>query len=90
MMNTENENNDLDEFDDDSDQEWKARRIVHIANGVNELFYWNKKEAYTLLQVAGHQLPGGLPRDGFISSIRDTGSNVKTKYSGQIDSDLSL
>ena len=41
--------------------------IVHTANGASELFYWNKKEAYTLLQVAGHQLPGGLPRDGFVS-----------------------
>ena len=64
--------------------------IVHTANGASELFYWNKKEAYTLLQVAGHQLPGGLPRDGFVSSICDTGSNVKTKYSGQTGTDDSV
>ena len=57
--------------------------IMHTMNGSNELFYWNKREAYALLQGAGHQLPGGLPQDGFVSSIKDTGSNVKTKYAGQ-------
>ena len=43
------------------------------------MFYWNKKEAVALAQRAGLQLPGGLPKDGFIHSIRESGSKVNTK-----------
>ena len=43
------------------------------------MFYWNKKEAVALAQLAGLQLPGGLPKDGFIHSIRESGSKVNTK-----------
>lgn len=50
------------------------------SNNDNKLFYWNKKEAVSLLQRAGLQLSGGLPQDGFIHSIRDKGSKVKWKF----------
>ena len=55
--------------------------INNTVNGGVELFYWNKKEAITLLQKAGLQLPSGLPQDGFVHSITDVGSKVKTKFS---------
>lgn len=48
--------------------------------GKIEVFYWNKKEAITLLQRAGLQLPGGLPQDGFVHSIREKGANINTKF----------
>ncbi len=44
------------------------------------LLYWNKKEATALLQAPGHQLPNHLPQDGFIHSIHESGSTVKTRY----------
>ncbi len=44
------------------------------------LYYWNKKEALTLLQRAGRQLPRRLPQDGFIHSIREKGTNVNQKF----------
>ena len=51
------------------------------ANGKFSLLYWNKKDAITLLQSAGLQLPGSLiPRDGFIHSIRENNSPVKYKF----------
>jgi hypothetical protein len=53
--------------------------INNTVNGVVELFYWNKKEAITLLQNNGLQLSKTLPQDGFVHSIHDNGSNVKTK-----------
>ena len=37
--------------------------------GNKAMFYWNKKEALSLLQRAGVQYPSGLPQDGFIHSI---------------------
>ena len=54
--------------------------INNTVNGQKELFYWNKKEALSLLQTAGHRLPGNLPQDGFVHSIREDGSKVKTKF----------
>ena len=53
--------------------------ILDELNGQTSLFYWNKKEAVALAQLAGLQLPGGLPKDGFIHSIRESGSKVNTK-----------
>ncbi len=53
--------------------------ILDELNGQTSLFYWNKKEAVALAQRAGLQLPGGLPKDGFIHSIRESGSKVNTK-----------
>ena len=48
--------------------------------GKFSLLYWNKKEAMSLLQQQGLQLPGLLiPHDGFINSIRDPRSPVKPK-----------
>lgn len=54
--------------------------ISSEANGSIAMFYWNKKEAVSLLQRAGLQLPGCLPQDGFIHSIREKGANVNTKF----------
>ena len=54
--------------------------INNTVNGKTELFYWNKNEAITLLQGAGHQLSSSLPQDGFVYSIRDNGSKVKRKF----------
>lgn len=56
------------------------KAIETDSNNDNKLFYWNKKEALSLLQRAGLQLSGGLPQDGFIHSIRDKGSKVKWKF----------
>lgn len=56
------------------------KAINNTVNGGVELFYWNKKETITLLQSAGLQLPGSLPRDGFVHSITDIGSKVKSKF----------
>ena len=53
--------------------------ILDELNGQTSLFYWNKKEAVALAQRAGLQLPGGLPKDGSIHSIRESGSKVNTK-----------
>ena len=49
------------------------------SKGVPELFYWNKKEAISLLQKRGLQLPNVLPQDDFANSIRKKTSNVKVK-----------
>lgn len=54
--------------------------IVDESSGVFSLLYINKKEASSLLQIAGLQLPGGLSYDGFIHSIRESDSPVKAKY----------
>ena len=53
--------------------------ILDELNGKTSLFYWNKKEAVALAQRAGLQLPSGLPKDGSIHSIRESGSKVNTK-----------
>ena len=50
------------------------------ANGKKDIFFWNKKEAVSLLQGARLQLPRGLPKDGFIHSIRENGTNINTKF----------
>lgn len=60
--------------------------IDNTVNGSKELFYWNKKEAVSLLQRAGLQLPGWLPQDGFVNSIRDTQSNVKVRMNDVTES----
>lgn len=44
------------------------------------MFYWNKKEAVSLLQRARRQSPSALPQDGFVHSIRKKGANVKWKF----------
>jgi len=55
--------------------------IKDDAAGKFSLLYINKKEAVSLLQRDGHQLSGRLiPRDGFIHSIRESGSPVKPKF----------
>ena len=53
--------------------------ILDELNGKTSLFYWNKKEAVALAQRAGLQLPSGLPKDGSMHSIRESGSKVNTK-----------
>ena len=61
--------------------------IIDEANGKFSLLYWNKKEAVSLLQSAGLQLPGSLiPRDGFIHSIRENNSPVKYKFKNVTES----
>ena len=50
------------------------------ANGKTSLFFWNKKEALSLLRVPGLQLPNQTPQDGFIHSIREKGANVNTRF----------
>ena len=53
--------------------------IDNTVNGKTELFYWDKKRSLALLHLAGLQLPGNLPQDGFVHSIREPGSFVKAK-----------
>ena len=53
--------------------------IDNTINGKTELFYWDKKRSLALLHLAGLQLPGNLPQDGFVHSIREPGSFVKAK-----------
>lgn len=60
--------------------------VESTINGKNELFYWNKKEALTLLQERGLQLPNGLPQEDFANSIRNNSSNVKTKFNDVTES----
>lgn len=50
------------------------------ANKKTSMFYWNKKEALSLLQRPGLQLPNRLPQDGFVHSIREKGANVNIKF----------
>ena len=58
-----------------------AEAVKDEAAGKFSMLYWNKKEATSLLQQAGLQLPGLLmPRDGFIHSIRESASPVKVKF----------
>lgn len=55
--------------------------INEESNGKFSVLYWDKKEAISLLQRAGLQLPGTLmPHDGFIHSIRESSSPVKMKF----------
>ena len=54
--------------------------IADEMNGQFSLLYINKKEAESILQSAGLQLPGGLRYDGFIHSIREANSPVKPKF----------
>ena len=61
--------------------------IINDADGKFALLYNNKKEAMTLLQGAGLQLPRGLiPRDGFLHSIREKESPVKPKFENVTES----
>lgn len=61
--------------------------IIDDNNGNFSLLYINKKEALSLLQGAGLQLPSGLmPRDGFIHSIREKASPVKPKFENVTES----
>ena len=60
--------------------------VENTINGKNELFYWNKKEALTLLQERGLQLPNGLPQEDSVNSIRNNSSNVKTKFNDVTES----
>ena len=53
--------------------------VSNEISGITNLYYWNKKEAVALMHNAGLQLPGNLPKDGFMHSIRESGSNVNTK-----------
>lgn len=53
--------------------------IDNTVNGKTKLFYWDKKRSLALLHLAGLQLPGNLPQDGFVHSIREPGSLVKAK-----------
>ncbi len=46
------------------------------AQGNTSVFYWNKKEALSLLQRSGLQLSTQLPQDGFVHSIRENDAFV--------------
>ena len=50
--------------------------LIDEANNKTSMFYWNKKEALSLLQRPGLRLPNPLPRDGFIHSITEKRSPV--------------
>lgn len=52
------------------------------ANGETSLFYWDKEKATTLLRMARVTMPkaSAQARNGYVSSIRDAGSNVKPKF----------
>ncbi len=54
--------------------------LFDIEKGGQSLFYWNKKEALTLLQTLGRQLPNHLPQDGLLHSIRENGTNVNPRF----------
>lgn len=55
--------------------------IERKAKGLgNDLFYWDKNEAISLLRRAGLQLPGGSPQDGLVYSIREKGAGVNLKF----------
>ena len=56
-----------------------ANALVQESQGKMSVYYWNKKEATTLLQRAGVQFPSALPQDGFVHSIREKGSPVNAK-----------
>ncbi len=60
--------------------------VESTINGKNELFYWTKKEALTLLHEEGLQLPSFLPQEDFVNSIRNNSSNVKTKFNDVTES----
>ena len=54
--------------------------IQQERNGKIAVYYYNKKIADPLLQVAGLQLPGGLiPHGGYVHSIREKGSPVNNR-----------
>ena len=50
--------------------------LIDEANNKTSMFYWNKKEALSLLQRPGLRLPNPLPQDGFIHSITEKRSPV--------------
>ena len=54
--------------------------LMNEANKNISVFYWNKKEALSLLQRPGHQLPNRLPQDGFVHSITENGSPVNKRF----------
>ena len=57
------------------------------AAGNTSVFYYNKKEAQSLLHQAGLQLPGRvIPHDGFNRSIRENSSSVKPKMDNVTES----
>ena len=61
--------------------------IADDAKGIFNLLYINKKEAQSLLRQAGPQWSGvSIPRDGFIHSIRESGSPVKPKLDNVTES----
>ena len=53
--------------------------LIDEANNKTSMFYWNKKEALSLLQRPGLRLPNPLPQDGFIHNITEKNSTVKPK-----------
>ena len=53
--------------------------LIDEANNKISMFYWNKKEALSLLQRPGLRLPNPLPQDGFIHNITEKNSSVKPK-----------
>ena len=74
-------------------KDWRENETTPVPKvNLDESIHWNvdllllliqvkKIKATALLQKAGLQLPGGLFRNnGYIHSIREQGSNVKTKF----------
>ena len=47
--------------------------------GNKAMFYWDKKEALSLLQRARVQYPSSLPQDDFIHSIRENDAFVNNR-----------
>ena len=61
--------------------------IQDEANGDISVYYVDTKRAAGLLQGAGVQFPGGLfPTNGYVHSIRDSGSPVNTRMENVTDS----
>lgn len=54
--------------------------VINENMGKKNIFYWNKKEAVSLMQGVRLQLPQSLPNDGFIHSIRESGTKINTKF----------
>ena len=53
-----------------------AARIINLQRYLVK----DKKEALSLLQAKGFQLPSSLPQDGFVHSIRKKNANINLKF----------
>ncbi len=57
-----------------------AAAIQQEQAGSTSVFYWDKEKATQFLRSAGVDFPGGISiKDGYVHSIRESSSSVKTK-----------